>query len=126
MSACNKYSESIVHMACRRSSSEVVSFLLEHEADFSIIDDFGRSPLHDAFWRPVPNYEIVALILDNHIDLLRYTDARGSIPLKYTREEHWVNWCAFLFNQIDKYWPSRKEKTFTSRDHIAHSNSIET
>lgn len=104
MTACNRYSESIVHMACRRSENEIVQFLLQHGADFSIVDDCGRTALHDACWRPEPRFDIVVLIMDAHLDLVRHVDARGAIPLKYVREEHWLQWCAFLFNQIEKYW----------------------
>lgn len=109
MSACNRFSESIVHMACRRSKREIIEFILDHGADLEIIDDFGRTPLHDACWRPEPQFDVVTLICDRNLDLLRHSDARGSIPLNYVREEHWVQWCAFLFNQIEKYWALRTE-----------------
>jgi len=51
MQACNKFGESLVHMACRRGFSDVVSFLL-HEAKVSlrVKDDYGRTPFHDACW----------------------------------------------------------------------------
>eukprot|EP01031_Cornospumella_fuschlensis_P026313 gene26313-31786_t len=107
MTACNRYSESIVHMACRRSEKEIVQFLLQNGADFSVVDDYGRTALHDACWRPEPRFDIVVLIMDAHLDLVRHIDARGATPLKYVREEHWLQWCAFLFNQIEKYWAPR-------------------
>lgn len=115
MSACNRFSESIVHMACRRSSKEVVEFLLEHGADIELIDDFGRTPLHDACWRPEPQFDVVTMICDRNLDLLRYSDLRGSIPLNYVREEHWVQWCGFLFNQIEKYWVLRPESVIHNK-----------
>lgn len=105
MSACNRHSESIVHMACRRSDLDIVLFLLEHGADISIVDDFGRTPLHDACWRPEPRFDIVALIMEANIDLIRYSDVRGSTPLNYVRQEHWIQWCAFLFHMMEKHWP---------------------
>lgn len=104
LSACNRFSESIVHMACRRSSIEVIKFLIDNGADITIADDYGRTPLHDACWRPEPCFDIVALLLNHNLDLLRYQDVRGFIPLHYVREEHWLQWCAFFFNQIEKYW----------------------
>jgi hypothetical protein len=108
LSACNKFSESIVHMACRRSTVDVVKFLIENGADITIADDYGRTPLHDACWRPQPQFDIVALLLNHNLDLLRYQDVRGCIPLHYVREEHWLQWCAFFFNQIEKYWSPRE------------------
>lgn len=107
MTACNRFSESIVHMACRRASAEIVQFLITHDAEIDIVDDYGRTPLHDACWRPEPRFDIVTLLLDANLDLLRYQDARGFIPLQYVREDHWLHWCAYLFNQIEKYWAPR-------------------
>lgn len=109
MTACNKFSESIIHMACRRSHYNIVQFLLLHGGDFSVVDDYGRTPLHDACWRTEPAFDIVTLILDSdgNTERLLYTDARGSIPLQYVRTEHWTQWCAYLFHQKEKYWPIR-------------------
>ena len=104
MSACNKYSESIVHMACRRSEFETVLFVLSNGGDLSIVDDYGRNVLHDACWRIEPRFDIVTMILDGNIELLFHLDARGCPPLKYVREEHWAQWCAYLFHQKEKYW----------------------
>jgi len=105
MSACNKYGESILQLACRRSSAQVIEFMLENGADLRLMDDYYRNPLHDACWREDPNFEVVSLILDKDIDLIRMVDSRGSTPLKYVREEHWIHWCVYLHSQRDKYWP---------------------
>ena len=51
MSACNRFSESIVHIACRRSDYEVVEYIVKNGGDCCIVDDYGRTPLHDACWR---------------------------------------------------------------------------
>jgi hypothetical protein len=116
LSACNRFSESIVHMACRRSSIEVIKFLLDNGADITISDDYGRTPLHDACWRPEPCFDIVALLLNHNLDLLRFQDVRGFIPLHYVREEHWLQWCAFFFNQIEKYWAPREPPPSSHQD----------
>jgi len=49
LQTCNKHGESIVHIACRRGSLELIQFLIQ-EAGVStqIRDDMGRTPLHDA------------------------------------------------------------------------------
>lgn len=91
-------------MACRRASVDVVRYLIDNDADIAIVDDYGRTPLHDACWRPEPRFDIVTMLLDVNLDLLRFIDVRGYIPLHYVRETHWLQWCAYLFNQIEKYW----------------------
>ena len=91
-------------MACRRSEFPIAEFIIRHGGDCNIVDDFGRTPLHDACWRVEPRFDIVTLLLDYNLDLLRIVDVRGASPLKYIREEHWLQWCAYLFHQKDKYW----------------------
>jgi ankyrin repeat protein len=102
--ACNRYGESILHMACRRAEIDVVKYIVDNVSEPWIIDDFGRTPLHDACWRPEPRFDIVTVILDKNLDLLRFVDIRGSNPLNYVRREHWLQWCAYLFHLKDKYW----------------------
>ena len=104
MSACNRYSESVLHMACRRSEHDVVDFLLCNGANAETVDDYGRTPLHDACWRTVPCFDIVALLLNRNANLLRCTDIRGAIPLHYVKEEDWALWCNFLYEHREKYW----------------------
>lgn len=104
MSACNKFGESIVHMACRRSSFEVVDFILKNGGSSWSVDDFGRTPLHDAFWRSEPRFDIVTLLLNICPKLILVQDVRGSQALHYVRDEHWLHWCAYFFHQRDRYW----------------------
>lgn len=105
MNACNKFGESIVHMACRRSTFEVVDFIMRNGGSSWFVDDFGRTPLHDACWRSEPRFDIVTLILNVCPELLFVQDVRGSLALNYVREEHWLQWCAYFYHQRDKYWP---------------------
>lgn len=107
MGACNKFSESVLHMACRRASLDVVRFLVEHGADLERVDDYGRTPLHDACWRAQTDFELIEFILDRNSELLRVADVRGSTPLDYVREEKWQEWCNFLHAHMDKYWAFR-------------------
>lgn len=104
MNACNRFSESIIHMACRRSDFQVVQYVLQNGADLSVVDDFGRTPLHDACWSSEPRFDVATLLLDYDPQLLLKVDVRGCSPLKYVREEHWLHWCAFLFYQKERYW----------------------
>lgn len=99
---CNKFGESLLHVACRRSNANVVSFLL-HEANVSprIRDDYGRTPLHDACWRGSPEYEIVEMLLQAEPRLAFVKDVRGHRPFQYARREHWPAWKEFLGNKKD-------------------------
>ena len=114
MTACNRFGESIVHMACRRADFEVVDYLLDNIEGVWGVDDFGRTPLHDACWRPEPRFDIVTCVLDKNLHLLRVLDVRGANPLNYVREEHWTQWCAYLFHQKERYWAVLKE-TFVNK-----------
>jgi hypothetical protein len=116
MSACNKYSESIVHMACRRSTYATVKFILNSVNITALVDDYGRTPLHDACWRSEPCFEIVALLMDTNLDLVRCKDSRGSTPLHYVRREHWQQWCAFLHYQKEIYWAPLKHSNSATND----------
>jgi ankyrin repeat protein len=112
MTACNKFSESIVHTACRRSNFETVQFLISHGADANITDDYGRSPLHDACWRVTPDFDMVTLLLDANFEQLRWCDVRGSTPLCYVSKDNWLSWCAYLFCYVDRYWPYQSRTIF--------------
>lgn len=93
----NRFGESIVHMACRRGSLEVLQFLVE-EAGVSVRvrDDLGRTPLHDACWTTTPAFELVKTIVRIEPDLLLVSDRRGHTPLGYVRRDDWGAWVRFL------------------------------
>lgn len=99
----NRFGESLIHMACRRGSSEVVNFLVE-EAGVSIrcCDDFGRTPFHDACWSSIPNFDLIKLLIEKCPSMLLMCDKRGHTPLQYTRREHWATWITFLSTQKSK------------------------
>lgn len=102
LGCCNRYGESILHMACRRSNPHVVAFLLK-EAGVSprIRDDHGRTPLHDACWRGTPEYSIVKLLLTAEPRLAFAKDVWGHTPFMYARREHWGAWNEFLDRNRD-------------------------
>ena len=107
MAACNRFNESIVHLACRRSTPAVVQFIVTHGGNVTATDDYGRNALHDACWRADPCFDVIALLMDRDADLVRRADKRGASPLQYVRKEHWLFWCAFLYLMKEKYWPRR-------------------
>jgi len=103
---CNRFGEGILHMACRKGLYNSVEFLL-HEAKVTLRckDDFGRTPMHDAFWSSQPLLEIVQLLVKHDPDLLLISDSRGSSPLAYAPKDQWPVWCEFLQNNRDLIMP---------------------
>ena len=98
MNACNRFGESIMHMACRRGDLDIIRFLLfEAHVPIETRDDFGRTPLHDAIWTSKPNLEVMdVLITVAPPEILLARDVRGHTPFHYARKEHWDKWMKFL------------------------------
>jgi hypothetical protein len=106
LQVCNRFGESIVNNACRRGSLDIMKFLLEEASvSLKVMDDYGRTALHDACWTHVPCFELVALLLDHCPDLLLVQDRRGSTPLQYVRQQYWGEWCQFLEHNKGKLLP---------------------
>lgn len=98
--SCNRFGESILHMACRRGLTKVVKFLLSDESQsIRVRDDYGRTPLHDACWNRHPKPEIIDMLLKREPALLLVTDKRGFTPFQYARREHWSFWRQFLYER---------------------------
>ena len=103
--ACNRFGESIIHMACRRGAPDMVRFLVTSGGlSVNISDDFGRTPLHDACWTATPSFEVIKIILDINRYMVILCDSRSSLPLSYIHEDHWGAWCEFIMQNKDKYW----------------------
>jgi len=101
--ACNRFGESILHIACRRGHLGMVKFLVE-EVGLSITtirDDYERTPLHDAFWTSNASYEVVDFLLSqpNVTELLLCRDKRGFTPMDYSRGEDRSKWLGFLWKR---------------------------
>lgn len=96
MDACNSFGESLLHMACRRGFQDMVQFFLDSNLSTRILDDCGRTPLHDAFWNPSPQVEIVQWIVEKDPALFFIKDKRGSTPFQYARPQDWPIWRQFL------------------------------
>ena len=97
LQCCNRFSESIVHTACRRGSAVCIEFLTQ-EAGVSlrVRDDYGRTALHDSCWTNIPNFELISLVLKSCPDLLFVADKRGVYPLQYIRKDYHRDWCKYL------------------------------
>lgn len=97
LQCCNRFGESLLHMACRRGFVDVVKFMID-EANVSLYvkDDYGRTPMHDACWSPLPNFPLMKLLIENAPEQLFLSDVRGHTPLSYTRKNDWVQWKKWL------------------------------
>jgi len=105
LSCCNRFGESLIHMACRRSHVDVVRFLLqEAKVSLAVRDDYGRTPLHDCCWRPSSGYmyELMELLLtEGDPRMLLVKDVRGHAPFDYARKDQWQGWNDFLESRKD-------------------------
>jgi Ankyrin repeats (3 copies) len=100
VNACNRWGDSLLHLACRRSHTKVVEFLLNKGANAHIRDDYHRTPLHDAAWTTEPNFELVDLLLKHGATYqVLMQDVRGFTPFDYVRQEHWGQWLRFLWER---------------------------
>ncbi|GFH53509.1 hypothetical protein CTEN210_09985 [Chaetoceros tenuissimus] len=108
MQCCNKFGESILHLAARRGNAEVINFLL-NEANISstIKDDYGRTPIHDACWVVSTDFQIIQMFLMQCPDMLLIKDKRGFSPLQYVNKKSKSLWKRFLTENQDLLIPKR-------------------
>lgn len=103
MECCNRFGESLLHMACRRGFLEVVQFLLEEVGlAVCIRDDCGRTPLHDACWHAQPQLRICEMLLERDPRLLLIADKRGHTPFQYARDNDWPLWRTMLYDHREQ------------------------
>jgi ankyrin repeat protein len=108
---CNRFGESLIHMACRRGWTDLVKFLvLEAGCSLLVQDDYGRTPFHDACWTPEPNFKLVEFLMEQVPELLSVTDVRGHTPFNYVRKAHWTVWRQFLEGRRSLIRPTKKAK----------------
>ena len=123
--ACNRFGESILHIACRRGHLEMVKFLIGEVgiSPSTIRDDYHRTPLHDAFWTSTHSPEVVDYLLEQPfvMDMLVCKDKRGFTPLDYSRGEDRTKWVKFLFERRTTLRPTPT----TSLDRMTYSDLIE-
>lgn len=108
MDACNRFGDSVLHMACRRGRAGALRYLLRVCGRGGVVlsDDFGRTLMHDACWTATPRFDVASAVLDADTRLLRMLDSRGSSPLQYVPQDQWPLWCAFFESRKEVYWPS--------------------
>ncbi|GMI06993.1 hypothetical protein TrLO_g13203 [Triparma laevis f. longispina] len=106
---CNKFGESTLHLACRRGYLNIVKYLI-NDCSVSpyICDDFGRTPLHDAFWTTSPNFDLVSFLISRSPTLIACRDKRGHTPPGYARKEHWEAWRDFFEKEKGRLWPMKQ------------------
>jgi len=114
INACNRFGESLLHFAARRSHRDgglnMLRWLLRLGACPWVCDDFGRTPLHDAFWTPEPAMESVELLLRQSPDMFFTMDSRGCLPLSLSRQESLPAWKDFFCARVDELWPVQGDK----------------
>lgn len=100
INCCNKFGDSLLHLACRRSHTEIARYLIEEvKVDIHIRDDYHRTPLHDAAWTPEPNFELVSMLMKIAPEHLLLEDVRGFTPFDYVQKQHWGKWLRFLWER---------------------------
>jgi len=57
-------------MICRMGDWETLQLMRDLGSELAVSDDFGRTPLHDAFWCPTMSIESVQIILNYDARLL--------------------------------------------------------
>lgn len=106
LQCCNRFGESLIHLACRRSEKEVVDFLInEGCVSLRVRDDYGRTPMHDACWRTEANIDLLDILIQREPELMMMSDKRGHTPLDYARREHWKVLIPFLLKRADTFQP---------------------
>lgn len=95
---CNKFKETTIHTICRCGHESLLEYALDQSKScIRVVDDLGRTPLHDACWTDSPNFDIVRMIILTCPDMLYIADNRGFTPLEYVVNAGlWPAWRSFL------------------------------
>ncbi|KAG5175298.1 hypothetical protein JKP88DRAFT_351527, partial [Tribonema minus] len=107
LSACNKFGESLAHLACRNGDLATLKVIIENGGSLTQCDDLQRLPLHWAAWADAPQWDVIRAHLDADDTLLVTTDLRGWTPLRYIKRANHGAWRDFLDGVKDHYWPRR-------------------
>lgn len=107
MNACNKFGETIAHLASRIGALDLLQVMCAKGATVVVSDEYGRTILHDACWTIEPFFDVVCFIMEREAGMILVTDSRGDPPLKYVKRDLWGAFNAFLDVVKDRYWPVR-------------------
>jgi hypothetical protein len=122
---CNAYGESLLHTVCRLGhvpttlgddapddaenslSFHMLRILLNvgHVDITNCVDDYGRTPLHDACWTIHPCWETITTLLTLDPTLLLLRDCRRALPLSYIPKKLEPAWLDFLSTHKDPLFP---------------------
>jgi Ankyrin repeats (3 copies) len=128
---CNTYGESLLHTICRCGNAALLQIMLDAQSDIEVVDDYGRTPLHDACWSAKEDiFPVIELLLSGGVNpsnsrenpnstncvgrgpaMFYLADCRGSVPLQYVARDHWGEWIQWLEAHKDIYWPRRNRVT---------------
>ncbi|GKY93003.1 hypothetical protein MPSEU_000268800 [Mayamaea pseudoterrestris] len=110
---CNIFSESLLHMVCRKGHVDQARALLRNGASVQTVDDYGRTPLHDLCWCPKADADVFALatmLLQQDARLFYVKDKRGNVPLDYVKDPINKNaWSNYFVANVDVFWPKLEE-----------------
>ena len=126
---CNTHGESLLHTVCRLGhhgpsadtwprgtgtavppeswSYELLQMMISvGKVDVSnCVDDYGRTPLHDACWCHSICYDTIALLLQQDPTLILLQDCRGATPLSYIPPQHHTTFIEFIAGRKDEFFP---------------------
>ncbi len=127
---CNAHGESLLHTVCRLGhhgrpppsadswphtgtappkswSYELLQMMISvGKVDVSnCVDDYGRTPLHDACWCHSICYDTIALLLQQDPTLILLQDCRGATPLSYIPPQHHTTFIEFIASHKDEFFP---------------------
>jgi hypothetical protein len=124
---CNAHGESLLHTICRLGtgndqtlsstttsvttpsswSYELLQLMISiGKCDVSnCVDDYGRTPLHDACWCNSICYDTISLLLQQDPTLILLQDCRGATPLSYIPVQHHTTFIEFISQYKDQFFP---------------------
>ena len=138
---CNAYGESLLHTICRLGnipttlnsdtpnaetslSFHMLRILLNvgHVDVTNCVDDYGRTPLHDACWSIHPCWETITTLLTIDPTLLLLRDCRGSLPLSYIPQKYEQQWLEYLSQHKDQLFPVESSARSTLPSPLVHKS----
>jgi hypothetical protein len=103
---CNQCGDGILGMVCKKANLPIFQCLLDHGCDLSVVDGFGRTPLHHCCWANTFCKPMVEAILERDPIQLLIEDKHGKTPLEYLGSNIVCDWKSFLDSSVSKYFPA--------------------